>query len=75
MKNKNVLIATFLAMTFFGSCSKTLILFDGAKEKKIKVASSIIFTKDENNHPILSFQSVEGTKYSFDASAYTYRIK
>lgn len=75
MKGKAVLIASALAMTLLASCSKSLILSDGEKTKKIWVDGKIELKKDADNNTILSFQSVEGTKYTIDASKYTYVIK
>lgn len=75
MKNKGLLIASFLALTILASCSKTLILSDGNSTKKIRVATKIVVKKDENNHKILSFESANGTKYTIDTEQYEYTIK
>ena len=75
MKNKNLLAACCLGVMLLSSCSKTLILTDGQNTKKIKVASQIVIKKDDSNNQILSFESVNGTKYTIDASKYNYTIK
>jgi hypothetical protein len=72
---KSILIASALAITILSSCSKTLILSDGQNVKKIKVAYAIKTNRDEANNTILSFESVQGTKYSINTANYTYVIK
>lgn len=72
---KTMLLASALAITILSSCSKTIILSDGSHTKTIKVATSIKSSYDQNNNTILSFESIEGTKYSINASAYSYEIK
>ena len=71
---KTILIS-ILAIIAFASCTKTLILSDGSKEKKIKVASKIEFNKDANNKQYISFESVNGTKYNICTDDYNYIIK
>jgi hypothetical protein len=72
---KQMLLASALAVTILSSCSKTLILSDGQNTKKIKVATSIQVKHDEANNAILSFESVQGTKYSINTANYSYEIK
>ncbi len=75
MKNKSILLASALALTLLASCSKSLVLSDGEKTRKIWVDGKIEMKKDGSNHTILSFQSIEGTKYTIDTDKYSYVIK
>ncbi|MDX2195343.1 MAG: hypothetical protein NW207_02910 [Cytophagales bacterium] len=75
MKIKNVIWATVLGTALLSACTKTLVLSDGEKTKKIHVWRDITATKDSNNNTILSFRSFEGTKYTINTSMYTYKIK
>ncbi|MFN0049380.1 MAG: hypothetical protein ACKVOU_09675 [Cytophagales bacterium] len=75
MTNKSLLLASALAITILASCSKSLVLTDGEKTKKIWVDGKIEMKKDINNNTVVSFQSIEGTKYTIDANKYSYVIK
>lgn len=75
MKTSAILVVAVVSALFFSSCSKRVILSDGEHTKKIWVGGKIEFKKGDLNNQILSFESVNGTKYTIDASKYSYVIK
>jgi hypothetical protein len=75
MKREILWAAVAGAALFLTSCSKSIILSDGVHTKKIWVDGKIELKRGENNTQVLSFESLNGTKYTIDASKYTYIIK
>lgn len=76
MKEKKLkYLVLILALFSLVSCSKTVVLSDGIKNKEIKVAGDVKVYKTDTNIEYISFQTPKGTKYSIETASYDYVIK